>query len=186
MAAATDGTLYEVGGGTLSALTPAGVVRWQYPSFANAVAVGMSGTIYSADGTSGVGAYAPDGRRLWGRATGDEVVRLAERADGSVLALGSMGISAIDRTGHRLWRRPFGYIVRTPVARPPSIAVDAAGHAYIGRSDGKVYAIGADGSLLWTLPAGGPSVLGDTPAISLGPGGTLVIVRTDGRLSVYQ
>jgi outer membrane protein assembly factor BamB len=186
MAAAPDGTLYALSGGKLTALAPAGGMRWQRPSFANAVLVGLHGTIYTADGTNGVGAYSLTGRLLWRCTTGDEVVSLAERADGTVMALGQTGLSAVSTAGHRRWRRPLGHAVRMPSAQLPSIAVDAAGRAYVGSSDGTVRAIAPNGSLLWTLHAGGPTSQGDTPSIALGPGGTLVITGTDGRLRVYQ
>ena len=186
MAAARDGTVYAISGNELVALAPDGAVRWQHPSYANAVLIGMQGTIYTADGTNGVGAYAPSGRLLWHCTTGDDVMSLAERADGTVLALGRTELSAVSPAGHRLWRRPVGRQVRTPSAQPPTIAIDAAGRAYLGSNDGMVRVIAPDGSLLWTLSAGGPTSLGNTPSISLGPAGTLVVTRTDGRLSVYQ
>jgi outer membrane protein assembly factor BamB len=173
MAAAPAGTLYALSGGELTALDPTGVVRWQRPSFANAMLVGVGGTIYTADGTNGVGAYSPIGRLLWRCPTGDEVVSLAERADGTVVALGQTGLSAVSAAGHRLWRRPLGHPLRLPSAQPPTIAVDAAGRAYVGSSDGTVRAIAPNGSLLWTLQVGGPTRLGDTPSIALGPDGLL-------------
>ncbi len=186
MAAARDGTVYAISGNELVALAPDGAVRWQHPSYANAVLIGVQGTVYTADGTNGVGAYAPSGRLLWHCTTGDDVMSLAERADGTVLALGRTELSAVSPAGHRLWRRPVGRQVRTPSAQPPTIAIDAAGRAYLGSNDGMVRVIAPDGSLLWTLSAGGPTSLGNTPSISLGPAGTLVVTRTDGRLSVYQ
>jgi len=186
IAAAPDGTVYAISGNELVAYAPSGAVRWQRPSYANAVLIGAGGTIYTADGTNGVGASAPSGRLLWHRATGDDVMRLAERADGTVLALGRTGLSAVSPAGRHLWRRPSGPLVRAPYVHPPTIAIDAAGRAYLGSNDGMVRAIAPNGSLLWTLPGGGPTTLGDTPSISLGPAGTLVVARTDGRLSVYQ
>ncbi len=132
------------------------------------------------------GAYAPSGRLLWHCTTGDDVISLAARADGTVVALGRTGISAVSPAGHRLWRRPLGRQLRTPSAQPPTIAVDAMGRAYLGSSDGIVRVIAPNGSLLWTLPAGGPTSLGNTPSIALGPQGTLVVTGTDGRLRVYQ
>jgi len=186
MAAAPDGTVYAISGNELVAHAPGGAVRWQRLSYANALMIGARGTIYSADGANGVGAYAPSGRLLWHCTTGNEVMSLAQRADGTVLALGRTGLSAVSSAGHRLWRRPVGARVGTPSAQPPTIAVDAAGRAYLGSDDGTVRVIAPDGSLLWTLPAGGPTSLGHTPSIGLGPAGTLVVARTDGRLSVYQ
>ncbi len=186
MAAAPDGTLYDSLGSALVAYAPDGAVRWQRPIYATAVLVGARGAVYTAEGTNGVDAYAPDGRLLWRRATGDEVLSLAERADGTVLALGRTGLGAVSPAGRRLWRRPAGRLSRTPYPQPPTIAVDAAGRAYVGSDDGMVRAIAPDGALLWTLPAGGPTSLGATPSISLGPRGTLVVVGTDGRLRVYQ
>ncbi len=186
VAAAPDGTLYDSLGSELVAYAPDGTVRWQRPIYATVVLVGARGTVYTAEGTNGVGAYAPDGRLLWRRATGDEVLSLAERADGTVLALGRTGLGAVSPAGRQLWRRPMGRLSRTPYPQPPTIAVDAAGRAYVGSDDGAIRAIAPDGALLWTLPAGGPTTLDGTPSISLGPAGTLVVAGTDGRLRVYQ
>jgi len=186
MAAAPDGTLYDSIGSELVAYAPGGAARWQRPIYATAVLVGARGTVYTAEGTNGVGAYAPDGQLLWRRATGDEVLSLAERADGTVLALGRTGLSAVSPAGRRLWRRPADRLSRTPYPLPPTIAVDAAGRAYLGSDDGAVRAIAPDGALLWTLPAGGPTTAGEVPSIALGPVGTLMVAGTDGRLRVYQ
>ncbi len=144
------------------------------------------GTVYTADGTNGVGAYAPDGRLLWRCATGDEILSLAERADGTVLALGRTGLSAIRPAGRRVWRRPLGRPLRTPSARPPTIVSDAADHDYLGSDDGVIRAIAPNGALLWRLPTRGPTRLGGTPSISLGPEGTLVVAGTDRRPRICQ
>jgi len=39
---------------------------------------------------------------------------------------------------------------------------------------------GWERQVLWTLAAGGPTITGATPSISLGPRGTLAVAGTDG------
>jgi outer membrane protein assembly factor BamB len=185
---ARDGTLYELGRQGLAALTPTGALRWEQPvgatQFPGSVLVGSHGTIYASDGTAVV-AFTPSGRLLWRRDSGAAVDVLAERVDGAVLAVNAAGLSAIAPQGTRLWHRALGRLPAT-TSSSPSIAVDALGRAYVGSADGLVRAITPDGAVLWTLHVGGPTNLGDTPSVALGPRGTLVVVGTDGHLRVYR
>jgi hypothetical protein len=49
-----------------------------------------------------------------------------------------------------------------------------------------VRAVAPDGTLLWTLQAGGRTRQGDIPSLALGPGGALLVSGTDGRLQLYR
>jgi outer membrane protein assembly factor BamB len=184
-----DGTLYEVGLDGLVAFAPGGVRRWVRPlgealNNPAAILVGMHGAIYASDGPA-VAAYAPSGQLLWRRRPGAVVAALAERADGDLLVVSSAALSALSPRGTRLWRRPLGRPSSTTPAAA-SIAVDRAGRAYVGSSDGKVRAISPSGALLWTMGAGDSSNPYDSPSVSLGPGGTLVVSGIDGQLRMYR
>ena len=72
------------------------------------------------------------------------------------------------------------------VYAPPSLVVDADGRAFVGTGDGMVRALAPNGTLLWTLRAGGPTRLGAIPSLALGPADTLVVVGTDGVLRLYR
>src|SRR5438552_3031024 len=104
MVVAPDGICYELGGDTLTALAPAGAVRWQRTSYADTLLIGQHGTVYAAGGDRLV-AYSPGGRLLWSREMADQIDTLGERADGTVLAAGSAGLSAVSPTNHLLWHR---------------------------------------------------------------------------------
>jgi PQQ-like domain len=68
---AADGTIYVgMANGRLSAITPAGVVKWSVAGGAGPVSLGPDGTIYTVGGSSDVMAYNADGTRKWGFSTG--------------------------------------------------------------------------------------------------------------------
>jgi outer membrane protein assembly factor BamB len=102
-----------------------------------------------------------------------------------VFAAGVTTLQAISPTGKTLWTSP---LVRTgghALSTQPSIAVDAAGHAYIGESDGTIRAFSAMGALLWTLHIPSP-VAYRAPSLALSADGRLVVAGTDGLLRVYR
>jgi outer membrane protein assembly factor BamB len=148
--------------------------------------------IYASDGT-GVGtgdageivAYSPTAALLWRLPTSAGTASLAERGDGVLLVADRSGLSALGPGGARLWNRALGQPSATGVAAP-SLVIDAAGHAFVGTSDGYVRAIGPAGALLWTLGAGGPAPDGEVPALALGPAGALAVTGTDRVLRVYR
>src|SRR5438132_8238695 len=78
-------------------------------------------------------------------------------------------------TGALLWTLPTG-------GRILSSTIIAAGTAYFGSGDGKLYAIGAESmttpNIKWTYTTGGP--ISATPA--LGSGGTVYVASQDGNL----
>ena len=199
LAVARDGTVYEIGGDSqghtaVLASRTDGVLWWRRPVAYNQwgnVLVGRHGTVYVSAGM-GLGqtdageitAYSVSGFLRWRLRTAG-VAALAERADGTVLAADGSGVSALSSRARRLWHRALGRPPTTPYSSR-SIAVDALGRAYVGSADGLVRAIAPDGAVLWTLRAGGPTNLGATPSVALGPQGTLVVAGTDGHLRVYR
>jgi len=78
-------------------------------------------------------------------------------------------------TGALLWKLPTGGHIL-------SSTVIAAGTAYFGSGDGKLYAIGAESmttpNIKWTYTTGGP--ISATPV--LGSGGTVYVASQDGNL----
>ena len=199
IAVARDGTVYEVGGdlqghtAVLASRTD-GVLWWSHPVTYDqygAVLVGHQSTVYASDGT-GFGqadageiiAYSASGRLLWRLRTAG-VAALAERADGTVVAADGNGVSAISPRGRRLWRHALGHAPAT-VNVLPTLVVDARGRVYVGTGDGMVRALAPNGILLWTLRAGGPTRLGASPSLALGPDGALLVVGTDGVLRLYR
>lgn len=197
-----DGSVYEVGSdlqGGLEVLAsrPDGTLRWSHPVAYDqwgAALVGRDGTVYASDGSGGgsgevgeVVAYTPAGRLRWRWRGHGGAPALAERGDGVILAADASGLTAIGPRGARLWRRALGSDTAAVTgASSPSLAVDAVGRAYVGSSDGFVRAVSPGGALLWTLRAGGPSRLGNVPALALGPNGILAVTGTDGVLGVYR
>jgi outer membrane protein assembly factor BamB len=192
IAVARDGTVYEIGGdlqghtAVLASRTD-DVLWWSHPVTYDqygAVLVGHQSTIYASDGT-GFGqadageiiAYSASGRLLWRLRTAG-VAALAERADGT-------GVSAISLRGRSLWRHALGHAPAT-VNALPSLVVDARGRVYVGTGDGLVRTLAPNGTLLWTLRAGGPTRIGASPALALGPDGALLIVGTDAVLRLYR
>jgi outer membrane protein assembly factor BamB len=199
IAVAPNGAVYQIGynyagQSFLLASRPDGVLLWSrdlpYQQNGNVLVAG-NGHVYVSDGRgwgSGdqgdVAAYTPAGKLLWHRATSG-VAALAERADGSILVAERGGLTAVGNRGARLWRAPLGRISDKDQAGY-SLAVDAAGHAFIGGADGKVRAFTAGGKPIWTLSAGGPGLYGRGSTVALGPNGVLVVVGTDNLLRYYQ
>jgi outer membrane protein assembly factor BamB len=196
-ALAPDGTLYGVGptpvAGTadLYAYASDHSLLWQqpwqfpvpYPS-ADTVGplIGRDGRLYLGVGTSLI-AITPSGQRTWTVDKGDQVLALAERADGVLLAAGKQNLEAFDSDGHRLWSVPIG---ATDALVPPAsmLVVDAAGTAYVGSGDGLVRVVSSAGALLAMLEAGGRHA-GYASTLLLGPTGRLIVDGTDGTLRVY-
>jgi hypothetical protein len=194
-----DGTLYGVGptsaatgtAADLYAYTPSGNLLWQkpwqfpvpYPT-ADTVGplIGRDGRLYLGVGTKFV-AIAPSGQRIWTIDKSDQVLALAERADGAILAAGNQTLDAFDPDGQRLWSVPIG---TTDTLTPPAsmLVVDAAGTAYVGSGDGVVRVVSSTGVLLAMFGVAGRHT-GYAPTLLLDPSGRLVVDGTDGTLRVY-
>jgi hypothetical protein len=191
-ALARDGQVYGLGSDSqnrprLEADSGDGRLRWSRAMTGTAVGgvlIGRSGSVYASDGT-GFGpqdtgelvAYTPAGRLLWQLHTAGAAT-LGERGDGTLLVATGMGLSAVSPRGTYFWQRALRHApaaVYAGAIHGPSLAIDAAGRAYIGTADGLVRAVAPDGTLLWTIRAGPPS---DTPpSCILGPRGQLVIAE---------
>lgn len=195
-----DGTVYEVGSDSqghaaVLASRADGALRWSHPATYAGwgdVLIGRAGAVYVSDGaglgrsdSGDVAAYTPRGRLLWHRQIRGGTAALAERSDGIILVATGAGLTALSPHGTRLWERALG-APPTTVKMPPSLAVDAAGRAYVGSGDGLIRAIAPTGTLLWTLRAGSPAQRGDVPSLALGPAGVLAVTATDGVLRLYR
>lgn len=177
---------------TLERLSAAGKRLWSHTLGANGTGllVDPRGNVYATDGAdigmdSGsrgtIVAYGPRGRRLWTLRTSDGRSTLAQAPNGRLVAAGQLGLTAVSRSGRRLWHVPLGRSERDAL---PSIAIDAAGTIFVGSGDGKVRTISTDGRLLGTLAAGASSTSA-APDVAIGPDGRLVVTGTDGTLRVY-
>jgi hypothetical protein len=194
-----NGSIYSLGRypsrqGSLSIerLSQTGKVLWSHALGSNGLGllVGAHGIIYASDGSNvgsdtssdgSISAYAASGRLLWRLHTADGMSTLAQASDGTVLAAGQLGLSAITPDGSVRWHIPLG---RSEKDALPSIVVDSTGTIYVGSGDGVVQIIGRDGELESRINISPPSTA-NSPALALGPDGKLVVTGTDGVLRVY-
>jgi len=150
-------------------------------------AVGSDGTVYAATYAGSVYAVRPDGTVLWSRTpdgAGEVKASPAIGSDGSVyVATRSGRLYRLDgKDGRVLWMwqsETGGRINSSPV-------VDAAGSAYFGSEDGFVYAVGADGRLLWKYDVGSleGNMVNSSPA--LGADGTLYVGTQHGTVYAFS
>jgi hypothetical protein len=198
VALSTDGLIYAIGRYSshsdifsVERLTGAGKVAWAKPLTMDGdqMAVGPNGTLYLSLGddfnttlthTGTVTAYLPSGRVKWTVTTHYGQASLAIRRDGTILAAGQLGLTAISSAGKTLWTDRLGSTLYTP----PSIAVDARGTAYVGSGDGRVRIVSSGGRFLGTLAAG-PRMPYGKPEIAITANGRLLVVGTDGILRAY-
>ena len=175
-------------------LGPGGTVKWRHPIKydGDSVMVGRHGMVYVASGSAAgqsfpastqISAYSTHGRLQWRRGTENGTVVLAQRADDAILAAGQTYLTAHSPVdGALLWKTRLG---RSTLDAVPSVAVDAAGTAFVGSGDGIVRIVSADGKLLGKIAAGKPSPTG-TPEVAISADGRLVVVGTDDTLRVYN
>ena len=165
-AVASDGTIYAVtqSPGALSALDPAGTVRWTV-SFPDIVVVsptiGPDGSVYVAANDGVVRAVNADGSIRWATEIPDTRSILGSPTvtpDGSTVLVGTTGptgttggLVALSSTGELLWKAEIG---DDPVYTP-SIGPDGTIYAGSPRS---VAAVSPTGEVLWTRT--GPSIFG--------------------------
>ncbi len=179
-AIAGDGTIYVAAAQYLSAVTPAGVLKWKFkganqPSMAPAV--GADQTIYIVFTDFSVqrkGSYAsghlyaltPAGTMKWQFTTpypptGSSV---AIANDGTIYT-GSTEVLlyAIDSDGHSKWQLP----AKNGAALITTPAIGPDGTIYFGSKDCKLYAVKPDGSIKWQYEIGKIGYLPtSSPAIS--------------------
>jgi DNA-binding beta-propeller fold protein YncE len=173
---------------TLQALTSSGTVRWKQPlgtgvdSFPSCTCLmADSNAIYASQGNTII-AYSPSGTFLWRFTKPDQPLALAERADSVLLIAGFKTLDAVDQQGKLLWTATIA--IAKNAEDSPSLIVDAAGTAYIGRQDGAVQIVNRQGRTVTTLPAGGYHY-GFTPSLLLVPPGRLVVNGTDSVLRIF-
>ena len=161
---APDGTIY-VGGSGLTAVTPAGAIKWTAPvswAVVNSPTVAADGTIYCVDQNSILNAFAPDGSPKWTfqfPASQFSIGTAAIGADGTIYCVAGGILYALTPQGGLKWQVTVdaGYSIITPV---------------IGL-DGTIYATGAygltavqpDGTVKWRFAAAGG--FAEAPAIGL-------------------
>lgn len=189
-ALAPSGTIYlfTQSSTVLQALSPTGALLWQRdvggtPDALLDPLVGQDGTVYVGNGTHLV-AVGADGQIRWSAEKPDEVLALAERADGSILSAGTDSLDAFSPDGTRLWSVPIGTSSDQLPAYRPSLIVDDAGTAYVGSGDGIVRVVSADGKLVGQTLGSGQH-FDFAPQILLGPDGRLIVNGADGVLQVY-
>jgi outer membrane protein assembly factor BamB len=133
-----------------------GRLRWAFdPKNANGTlgecAVGSDGTVYYGDLGGNLYAVSAAGSLLWRYVDpGNQFVRSPALAnDGTILYPSIRGLVAVSASGRHEW-----------TARMPSscgsATIGSDGTIYCGSDAGKLYAMNASGSLLWSKAIGGP------------------------------
>jgi outer membrane protein assembly factor BamB len=187
VAIGADGTLYA--GNTnfnYYAVTPAGALKWVYPTGANAwscAAIGADGTLYWGSNDTRVRAVRPDGTEKWTRRTlGFIAASAAVAADAVYIGSFDSSLYALDpETGRVRWRFKTGDHIYS------SAALGEDGALYVGSTDGCLYALRPDGVLLWRRDLATP--IRSSPALGRAPDGAGWVVYVgagDGRLYALE
>ena len=176
-ATAADGTTYWGSlNRTIFALNEAGGMKWSTPTLGSVTApptVGGDGTVFGASFDGRVYALnAKDGVPRWTFQTRDHIHGgpALSNTGGVVVGSADGAIYGLSPNGDLVWR----YDTGDPVRSSPVIGVTASGAevAYVGSSDGKLFAIDvATGTRRWsfdTTPSGDP-VLRDRNDLSGSP-----------------
>jgi outer membrane protein assembly factor BamB len=181
----------------LFAINPDGSYKWDFLLLEDKVyfsqhepAIGPDGKIYVDNGDGYVAilyALNPDGSKAWQFHTGEHVASSAViGADSTIYVGGSNYVSpshriklfALNPDGTEKWRFPkdgdkikYGFSLSTPVIGADSNIYFGIPSSSYGGGDGRLYALRADGTELWSKP---PSLgaMGDSPPV-IAPDGTL-------------
>ncbi len=175
-----DGTIYA--GNTnfnYYAISPAGALKWTFPTAANAwsaAAIGADGTLYWGSNDTFAYAVDPHGQQKWAKRTlGFIAASAAIGSDGTVY-IGSFdsNLYALDPiTGATKWRFRTGDHIYSSAA----LSVDDQGRTtavYVGSADGSLYALDPAGNLLWSYDTG--DVIRSSPVVGRAPSGAGEIV----------
>ncbi|MCC6872762.1 MAG: PQQ-like beta-propeller repeat protein [Sandaracinaceae bacterium] len=173
-----DGTIYV---GTLQhrffGVRPDGSERFARDLFAevwSAAAVGPGGEVYVGSDADAFFALGPGGEVLWRIHTdGDVDSAVAVADDGSLRFTAGNHVWAVGADGVVRWR------FRAPrqfLLGGPAIADD--GTTYVGSTDGKLYAIAADGRMRWAVATRGDI----TASPAIGDDGTIYVGSDDRRV----
>ena len=213
---AADGTVYIDARGTTEDLYAldgtTGAIKWSVqlvgagmPLYDDArPVIGRDGTVYVNDGTWGLVAVSPSGAILWRFAQPGLNLRFPMPSpDGSIYVHcgggglrynpATWGILALNPNGTRKWPSLFDIHDAQWVGRlyQPLVTREDGSLIAVGR---KIWALAANGTVLWTYPAAPASTLiGWTdPVVSddgrvivgAGPGGQVIILNSSGQLDV--
>jgi len=150
-----DGTIY-IGGDMLYAVTPAGQIRWSYPTHGayTSPVIGADGTIY-VDDSQTLYAINPDGSLKWSYAVNCYLPAISP--DGTIYVTAitndqrNNSLVALDASGAVKWT--FDLRTYWGGSAPPVVGTD--GTVYIGTTWGTLCAINPNGVLKWTANVGG-------------------------------
>jgi outer membrane protein assembly factor BamB len=192
-------SLHEMGSREtwLFAINPDGSYKWDFQLLKGKVffgeytpTIGPDGKIYTNNGDGYVDmfyAINPDGTKAWEFHTGANTGSSAVIAkDGTIYIAGSSYISsahrikiyALNPDGTEKWRFPkdgapdkFGFAISTPVIGADNNIYYGTVATNIGGSDGRLYALKPDGTVLWNNPPNLGNTVDSPPVIA--PDGTL-------------
>lgn len=159
-----------------------GALRWRVPVGADvdgSAVVDEQGTIYIGADDGRVYAVDRDGEVTWTFATGRDIRSAIVRDADGMLLVGSYDhrlVSLDPRTGARRW------VVQAEGAFAASVALDAAGTAFVGNRDRHLYAVAPTGEVRWRLEF--PAEIDGT--VEIGPDGTLYLGADDGVLRALR
>ncbi len=162
------------------ALDRGGRLLWTYPTGANAwslAAIDDDGALYWGSNDGKVRRVSREGQEQWLRRTWGFIAASAALGSDGVLYIGSFDsyLYALDaRSGKVRWK----FKTHDHIYSSAALGQDASGRTttiFFGSTDGTLYALAPDGSLLWAFDAGAPirssPVIGQSP-----PGETSAIV----------
>lgn len=179
-----NGAMYVASRGYLYAVSRTGTPLWEHYGYSGPFAqllVGLSGDVYRCSLTRIV-AYSRWGRLAWRVRIRDQVLAVAERADGSLLSVGRHFMTVVSSRGHVVSRVRVGR--STGHGINPAVITDAAGTAYVTSGDATLRVISSRGEIVSSFVAG-PANGYYSPEMAMGPDGRLLVVGTDGVLRVY-
>ncbi len=139
--------------GTFNALRLDGRLRWSYicdkPIFSTA-AVSQSGMVYVGCDDDTLLAFATNGSLRWTYSMKQDIDSAPVIGRNGVIYVGGDGLHAIKADGGRRFKVWLGgHISASPAVRPDGIIV-------VGSHDHRVYAVGSNGTVIWSFATKGP------------------------------